>query len=318
MPPLIALSDGITVQQDHFPCALLISNTERQIRYANSYLTNQFGFNPVQLLQMRIHDLFSPAAKIMLESYVIPLLLHEGQCKEILLTLQTPAGDKMPVLLNARLQQTAQSDTEIFWSLSSAGQRDKLYQELLIARQQLEHKASMLQTLSQTDELTGLLNRRAFIERAEQALQLQQHTGQDLALLMLDIDHFKTINDQFGHDAGDQVLRQLGQMLRQSGRQTDSIARFGGEEFILLLPDTDRQAAICLAERLRTQVQSIRIGEHRLTISIGISTLNVGQTASFAWLFKQADLALYQAKHAGRDQVVTQPVDPAPTADDKI
>lgn len=318
MSALIALSDGCTAQQDHFPCALLISNTERQIRYANSYLTHQFGFSAAQLLQMRIHDLFSPAAKIMLESYVIPLLLHEGQCKEILLTLQTPAGDKMPVLLNARLQQTAGSAPEIFWSLSSAGQRDKLYQELLIARQQLEQKASMLQTLSQTDELTGLLNRRAFIERAEKALQLQQHAGQDLALLMLDIDHFKNINDQFGHDAGDQVLRQLGQMLRQSGRQTDSIARFGGEEFILLLPDTDRQAAISLAERLRTQVQSIRIGGHRLTISLGISSLNAGQAASFAWLFKQADLALYQAKHAGRDQVVAQPVDPVPVAADKI
>ncbi len=109
---------------------------------------------------------------------------------------------------------------------------------------------------------------------------MQQHAGKDLALLMLDIDHFKTINDQFGHDAGDQVLRQLGQMLRQSGRQTDSIARFGGEEFILLLPDTDRQAAICLAERLRRQVQSIRIGGQRLTISLGISTLNAGQAAS--------------------------------------
>lgn len=306
MSPLMALSDGSTAQLDYFPCALLISNSERQIRYANSYLTHQFGFNAAQLLHMRIHDLFSPAAKIMLESYVIPLLLHEGQCKEILLTLQTPAGDKMPVLLNARLQQTAQSGAEIFWSLSSAGQRDKLYQEFLIARQQLEQKASMLQTLSQTDELTGLLNRRAFIERVERVLQLQQHAGKDLALLMLDIDHFKTINDQFGHDAGDQVLRQLGQMLRQSGRQTDSIARFGGEEFILLLPDTDRQAAICLAERLRKQVQSIQIGGQRLTISLGISTLHAGQAASFAWLFKQADLALYQAKHAGRDQVVAQ------------
>ncbi len=317
MSPLIALSDDSTAQQDYFPCALLISNNEHQIRYANSYLTLQFGFHAAQLLQMRIHDLFSPAAKIMLESYVIPLLLHEGQCKEIQLTLQTPVGDKMPVLLNACLQQTAQSAPEIFWSLSSAGQRDKLYQELLIARRQLEQKASMLQTLSQTDELTGLLNRRAFIERAEQALQLQQHASMDLALLILDIDHFKSINDQFGHDAGDQVLRQLGQMLRQSGRQTDSIARFGGEEFTILLPDTDRQAAICLAERLRTQVQSIRIGDHRLTISIGISTLNVGQAASFAWLFKQADLALYQAKHAGRDQVVAQPLDPAPVADDQ-
>ncbi len=306
----MTLADGSAAQQNDFPCALLMSNTERHIRYANSYLTNQFGFNAAQLLQMRIDDLFSPAAKIMLESYVIPLLLHEGQCQEILLTLQTPAGDKMPVLLNARIKQSSQSDTEIYWSLSSAGQRDKLYQELLIARQQLEQKASMLQTLSQTDELTGLLNRRAFIARAEQALQLQQHASKDLALLMLDIDHFKTINDQFGHDTGDQALRQLGQMLRQSGRQTDSIARFGGEEFILLLPNTDRQAAICLAERLRKQVQSIQIGEHRLTISLGISTLHAGQTASFAWLFKQADLALYQAKHAGRDQVVAPAQDP--------
>lgn len=313
MSTLTNFDDGDTHWQDHFPCALLISNTERHIRYANRYLTSQFGFSPEQLLQMRIHDLFSPAAKIMLESYVIPLLLHEGQCKEILLTLLTPAGDKMPVLLNARLQQDAQQETHIFWSLSSAGQRDKLYQELLVARQQLEHKASMLQTLSHTDELTGLLNRRAFIERAERALQLQQYAPKDLALLMLDIDHFKTINDQFGHDAGDQALRQLGLMLRQSGRQSDCIARFGGEEFILLLPETDRQAAVCLAERLRRQVHAIWVGERHLTISLGISTLGAGQTASFAWLFKQADLALYQAKHAGRDQLVAQPENSAPT-----
>lgn len=307
MPTLTTSQDDGMTWQDHFPCALLISNTERHICYANRYLSSQFGFSAEQLMQMRIHDLFSPAAKIMLESYVMPMLWHEGQCKEILLTLQTPTGDKIPVLLNARLQADEPADTKIFWSLTSAGQRDKLYQELLVARQQLEQKASMLQNLSQTDELTGLLNRRAFIAHAERTLQLQPFASKDLALLMLDIDHFKHINDQFGHDAGDQALRQLGLLLRQCGRHSDCIARFGGEEFILLLPDTDRQAAICLAERLRFQVHSIRVGEQQLSISLGISILGAGQSASFAWLFKQADLALYQAKHAGRDQVVAQP-----------
>lgn len=156
------------------------------------------------------------------------------------------------------------------------------------------------------DYLTNLSNRRHFTELAEKELPRARRHGRPLSLLLIDLDHFKNVNDRFGHGAGDAVLRDAAALLAGGVRQSDRVCRFGGEEFAILLPETDVQAATELAERLRIAVQANVFthaqGRIAITCSIGISTLN-DAAADLDRLVKQADQALYAAKAQGRDCV---------------
>ena len=142
--------------------------------------------------------------------------------------------------------------------------------------------------------------------------------GQPLSLAILDIDHFKEVNDQFGHDVGDQILKQLAELFKNSCRSTDLASRYGGEEFIAVLPNTNQNASLIWAERMRERAEeALRTpDERKVTISIGVATLLVNadlsnntpvQIASDQ-LFKKADNALYEAKDAGRNRVVTSEI----------
>lgn len=174
-------------------------------------------------------------------------------------------------------------------------------QELIQAKQQAE-------LLARTDPLTGLYNRRAFFELGERALQQAVRYQRPLSLLLLDIDHFKRINDQWGHPTGDLALQRVAQVVRDSLREVDIPARMGGEEFAVLLPETGRLEAIKLAERLRASIEGILFnvadGTHPITASIGVSSNQEAQ-CPLEKLLQDADLALYQAKAAGRNQVVS-------------
>ncbi|MCV2419458.1 ligand-binding sensor domain-containing diguanylate cyclase [Paucibacter sp. DJ2R-2] len=159
--------------------------------------------------------------------------------------------------------------------------------------------------LATSDALTGCSNRRYFMEQAQRQLAAARRSGQALCLLMLDLDHFKRVNDQHGHPAGDEVLRQTAELARAQVRSADLLGRLGGEEFALLLPDTDRAGARLLGERL---LQAIREREfayeqHRLHVSasLGLAQLRPGE--SLDSLYARADLALYAAKAAGRDRI---------------
>ncbi|SEP11241.1 GGDEF domain-containing protein [Aquisalimonas asiatica] len=168
-----------------------------------------------------------------------------------------------------------------------------------------------LERLTVTDSLTGLPNRRAMVQRMEQTLSLAQRNGRPVSLALIDADHFKTINDQDGHPVGDAVLRALAQHLGQQVRQTDLLARIGGEEFGLLMPETDEHGAHELCERLRDSVESLPLPVIRsgptLTVSIGVATGHPDRGINFNTLYLKADQALYAAKHAGRNRVVSQP-----------
>lgn len=120
-------------------------------------------------------------------------------------------------------------------------------------------------------------------------------------MLILDIDYFKAINDQYGHDIGDQVLRELGTILLQQARRSDVVARFGGEEFTLLLPDTNLDDALQVATRLHKLINKIQTKDKTLTVSIGIAVALPQHKLNFEQLFKLADQALYQAKAQGRN-----------------
>jgi diguanylate cyclase (GGDEF)-like protein len=152
------------------------------------------------------------------------------------------------------------------------------------------------------DPLTQLLNRRAFFEAAEHSLRDARRGP--WALLACDIDHFKQVNDRWGHGAGDAVLRGVARVLACQVREGDMVARFGGEEFVLLLENADGQAAVAVAQRIRRQLASMHIeatGGMAVTASFGIAMPASGSDLPRA--LTQADALLYQAKQAGRDQV---------------
>lgn len=164
-------------------------------------------------------------------------------------------------------------------------------------RQEFEHLATH-------DDLTGVFNRRAIVRRIGQEHQRWLDDGQVYALMLLDLDFFKRINDTLGHQAGDQALIRVTNTLKQGLRRSDSLGRYGGEEFIALLPATDMSAALSLAERLRKMVEEMPLvgGEPACTVSIGLTVVQGGENTPEAVLLR-ADRALYKAKDAGRNQV---------------
>jgi len=178
---------------------------------------------------------------------------------------------------------------------------------LSIYNAELHHQ---VEQLSITDPLTGLANRRQFDRNLEQELARAHRYGKPLSLLILDLDHFKQINDTWGHPAGDAVLMAVAKVLRESARNADLPARVGGEEIALLMPETGMDGAAIIAERLCLAISEISVNwqEHVIhtTCSIGVAGGNSDELPlELSVLYEQADLALYQAKATGRNQVIT-------------
>jgi diguanylate cyclase (GGDEF)-like protein len=155
------------------------------------------------------------------------------------------------------------------------------------------------------DSLTGVKNRTAFDSNFSRELELNRRKNSGLSLIVMDIDFFKRINDQYGHAVGDLVLRQVAKAIEESIRSSDALYRYGGEEFVVVLNGTDQSGARLLADRIRENIESLRIDalkDLQVTLSLGVSMMNDGDTT--ASLFKRADEALYVAKNQGRNQVV--------------
>jgi len=167
--------------------------------------------------------------------------------------------------------------------------------------QKLELTNARLRTLSVTDDLTGLNNRFAFEEDLRNEFERAQQTNAPLSLLFLDADHFKYYNDEFGHPAGDDALRFIARYLKQSMRTQDFVARIGGDEFVIILPNTTRESACVLAERCRKALADATWPRRPLTVSIGISSLEKRRIKTDT-LISEADQALYHAKANGRNQ----------------
>ena len=155
---------------------------------------------------------------------------------------------------------------------------------------------------ARTDVLTGLLNRRGFDERVSLELAHARRDGGSLAVAMFDIDHFKRVNDQWGHEIGDRVLAQFGRLLADRSRDIDVVARFGGEEFVVLLPGSDSSDALAFSERVRLALtEAVPSGLPAVRVSAGVHSTAQPRIAE---LLQGADTALYHAKHSGRDQTV--------------
>jgi len=163
-----------------------------------------------------------------------------------------------------------------------------------------------LEELATTDGLTGLLNRRSLLEVAAQKLMAARRFNKPVSVLLCDIDYFKRVNDTYGHDVGDQVIKGFADALKRIKRDIDVVSRIGGEEFICLCEETTEQGGLQLAERIRAEIASLHFvtekGELQVTASVGVATC---PAAGQEWesLYKSADEALYASKHNGRNRV---------------
>ena len=216
---------------------------------------------------------------------VLPLLLHERPLGTLILGAKRRAafGDQVRPTLEVLASHLAVS-------LANARMVAKLEQ------------------MATTDGLTGLLNKRAMLDAATQKIAASARFGRKLSLLVTDIDFFKKVNDTYGHDVGDVVIKGLGDILRRQKRTTDLVARFGGEEFIVLCEQTDERGAQLLAERIREELQKTTFhteqGPLSVTCSIGVATFPEGGD-SWETLFKASDEALYVSKRSGRNRVTS-------------
>ncbi len=178
---------------------------------------------------------------------------------------------------------------------------------------QLHKQKELLQSLSRIDGLTGLFNRHYWESRVRDLLAQVRRHPQPVSLVLLDVDHFKAINDTYGHSVGDQVLQQIAWQLQANLRETELLGRYGGEEFCLILPHANVEAAFATAERLRGVIAQREFGEQeqghqvplRCTISLGVATWRE-EFEDYAGWIRAADRALYEAKHQGRNATVVQ------------
>lgn len=229
--------------------------------------------------------------------------LPSGSRSLLIVPVRRSAADRcIGVLVFARGQRNgfSQSDSHAAQDLATiaAGALDTAW---------AWHDATMS---AKTDQLTGLPNRRSFEEEFSRMINETDRFGRESALVIVDVDHFKKVNDTYGHDAGDQVLKAVGATLTAMARTTDKVARLGGEELAILLPQTDREGALEAAERCRRAIEALVVrtnaGEVRVTASFGVAMYQERSGAAGA-LFDRADQALYSAKHGGRNRVVMAP-----------
>jgi len=216
--------------------------------------------------------------------------------------LQTFAHHAAVAIENARLYQQAQQ--EILERLKA---EDALRQQRDHLEDIVQERTAELQRLAITDSLTGVFNRRHLLILGEQALEQARRYQRPLAALMIDIDHFKQINDRYGHAVGDEALKKLAECLQSNLRAADILGRYGGEEFVVLMPETDLETARRIAERLCEGIRALTIEtEHapiHFTTSIGVAVFDDARDATVDSLIQRADQAMYAAKQAGRNQV---------------
>ena len=226
--------------------------------------------------------------------------------------LVTPDGQILGSFCAVDMQprQWTERDVAVLTELAHATLREITLRQALVRLAEEMHNVGVLNErlseLAHTDALTALYNRRAYDQALAREWRRVQRNGAALSVLLIDADHFKSINDQHGHAVGDRVLQALAALIQRSAREIDVAARIGGEEFAVLLSDTGATSALNVAERIRSQIaQSDTMPVTGVTVSIGVATLAAEESA--ASLQHRADQALYMAKSQGRNRVVLAP-----------
>lgn len=241
-------------------------------------------------------------------------------CQELCIALRAEATiETVPIIVVSHGKENREEKLTMFKSglidsyVSSLGSTEELaaYANVFLQRQALEEeleiKNSLLNDLSITDELTKLFNRRYFIQRLEEELQKIKRYSYNLSVLMIDIDHFKNINDTFGHSLGDQALENLAKLIKKSIRNIDLPCRYGGDEIVIIFSFTNYGGVYEVAQRLLKKVEEHNFGTPELplkfTVSIGILTIDNRDGTDVDSLFRVLDKQLYGAKNTGRNKI---------------
>ncbi len=326
------------------PCAVLVTDLQGHMGDASQEMVNLLLGSDADWRGQSMECFLPPASRVFVQTHVWPTLFQTGQVREIHLKLRDPQGHALPAMVNARVTE-CRGQACCIWVFFIAMDRSRFEVELISARataqtlaqnlsdtnrelltaqaqlraqtQAVEASNQALSVLSQTDPLTGLGNRRMLEHQFAQWLQAQtdrpaiDKSPTTLSLLMVDADHFKLVNDQWGHEEGDRVLVQLAQALQASVRRSDLVIRQGGEEFVIFLPDADAVAAGRVADNIHATLTRVFPGERPqpLTVSIGSATVILGDLGRLTLdsLVHMADTATYQAKARGRNCTVAAP-----------
>lgn len=270
-----------------------------------------------------MHDLLTIPSRIYFQTYFSPSIKMHGRVNEMYLTLKTK-NEQIPVLMN-----TVERNEQYECVFVQMKVRDEYENELLLAKrnaerilretdeaylklqgllkevegkqQELVELNTQLKELATTDPLTGLKNRRCLQENIAENIELSKKEHTAFSLLLIDVDFFKRVNDTYGHPIGDAVLQELAKKLQAETTTQDLVARMGGEEFMIVLPNTNKEYARVIAERIRLNIDQGSWDHARITVSIGVTTFEPDDNVSK--LFSKADDALYRSKKDGRNCV---------------
>lgn len=294
-----------------FPCLLMVSDMHsHKIKHVNEYVVPFLNYQPAELHEQNMQLVLSKSSHIFCETYVYPLLAKNQKCDEVQLFFLMQGGKRIPTIANVCVK-----DNEAFWVVLPAINRDKMYQELIDTRDHLETKTEALRHLSRIDPLSNLLNRRALMHDLKHMFENNKRLHEreaSLSFLLIDIDYFKCINDQYGHQLGDQVIKDLAALLQQQTRNVDLVSRWGGEEFLIVLFDSNPTETEIYANRLHQQINGLVYFNNPLHVSIGVafaSQNNVTFKQAMKKAMKEADESLYRAKHQGRNQTIIHSAD---------
>lgn len=309
-------------QLNFAPCGYLVLTEDWQIVNMNNTLRDMLG---TEQTAQNMRDIMTVPSRIYFQTYFIPVIHIHGQVDELYLTLKGKCGP-LPVLMSSRERKgfyecalmpmsiREEYENELLVAKRNAEQiqqeTDKAYTTLLGLMNEVQQKQQelvelnhRLQTMATTDPLTGLNNRRVFQEQL--AEQIGENGSGDgvFSIILFDIDHFKMVNDTFGHNVGDEVLKELAEKLISQTPVYFSTARIGGEEFAIILKGADQASSFEFAEQLRQFVETSAWHSTPITISIGITTYQNSDTAESMYI--RADSALYASKRSGRNRVTS-------------
>jgi diguanylate cyclase (GGDEF)-like protein len=237
--------------------------------------------------------------------HVFSVFISGFSCGLFIWTLNRYREHKKIIHIISVIRRLKEGDFSARFSLNKRTHDCFFCDELNAAVELLEKRTKTMNVMASTDFLTKALNRQTFINKSHEILMNAVQENKSFTLVLIDIDFFKSINDNFGHIAGDKVLRETADLCRKLLRHDDLFARYGGEEFIVLLPRTTLPAAFTIAERLRTAVENHRFSalpdNYRLTISLGVVVWKKERLQSITQLIERADQALYYSKEHGRN-----------------
>ena len=310
------------------PCGFLVLDQKNTVVEVNSIFCSWLGYDKEDVINKPFSMFFIPASRMLYLGHILPKLQTVGLVEEKYLMLKTASGSELPVLMNGHKIENGNGKFFVFSLMKmlrrhlieeqliherrlaeqAIAEKDLLNKqlqniqaELLLKQQELLHLNANLEALSVTDTLTGLFNRRFYDKELDSQIAQYKRTQQKFALILIDIDFFKAINDAHGHETGDSVLKVVSQQLKRNLREIDTLARIGGEEFAIILPSCDVNAAIAAAERHRRAIEETSEIPFKVTASFGVTDILDGDTKTS--IYKRADNALYLSKSNGRNCV---------------